>query len=268
MPTQIADPAAPWLERCLRERGIDGWDDPEPDLGVSTRPDRRGTCERGSAILELKSFTTKRLTETLNPGGFSAVSDKVVYGSVRSAISEAARQLKPLKDRGEPLVVVLANPLGAEVRLEEPDDVISAMYGNPAVQFSLDPTGTELEGQGQAICNRDGALTSKHRYISAVVTLHRRTHRKDYENEWAKRNRHRWQGKADRVEAARIVVEAHEEAFAEFEAIEGDYLFARVFSTISAATGEAAAVPRNLFHGPRDEYWACDPETGIYQRVG
>jgi hypothetical protein len=218
--------------------------------------------------MELKSFTTKRLSETLNPGSFSAVSDKVVYGSVRSAISEAARQLKPLKDRGEPLVIVLANPLHAEVCLEEPDDVIYAMYGNPAVQFSLDPTGTELEGQGRAICDRDGALTSKHRYISAVVTLHRRTHRKDYENEWAERNRYRWQGQADRVEAMRIVVEAHEEALAEFEAIEGDYLFARVFSTISAATGEAVAVSHDLFNGSRDEHWTCDSATGIYRRVG
>jgi hypothetical protein len=35
---------------------------------------------------------------------------------------------------------------------------------------------------------------------------------------------------------------------------------------ISAATEEAVEVPKSLFSGPRDEYWAVDLKTGNLER--
>jgi hypothetical protein len=43
--------------------------------------------------------------------------------------------------------------------------------------------------------------------------------------------------------------------------------FVRVFETPGAATGEAVPVRRDLFNGPRDEFWAIDPATGTIASV-
>ena len=57
---------------------------------------------------------------------------------------------------------------------------------------------------------------------------------------------------------------------AEFEPLaqpEGDYFFVRVYSTLSTVTGEATPVPRELFNGPRDQYWTVNPTTMALELV-
>jgi hypothetical protein len=57
---------------------------------------------------------------------------------------------------------------------------------------------------------------------------------------------------------------------AEFDPLEqpeGDFFFVRVYSTISSGKGEAVPVPRDLFSGPRDQYWAVNPATNALELV-
>ena len=118
-----------------------------------------------------------------------ALSNDEVYGSVRNKISAAAKeQLRPVRDRKEALVVVLANPHGVDVPLEQPDDVIAAMYGNQAHSIAVNLPERQSD-DGQLIFTRDGALTAKHRYVSAVATLHRGTHADDARERWYEANR-------------------------------------------------------------------------------
>jgi hypothetical protein len=59
---------------------------------------------------------------------------------------EKADQLRPLAGLGVPLVIVLANPLGADVILDG-QHVIAGMFGNPGFSIPIDPTiGGRAEG--------------------------------------------------------------------------------------------------------------------------
>lgn len=224
---------------------------------------------RGSeaALCEVKEFRTKAQTERLmqNVGRAIMLSDQEQFGAVREAISEAAEQLKPYRDRGEALAAVLANPLEADVSLEQTDDVIAAMYGNPGYRIQFDDQHNVAAEDFTFL--GDGVLTAKHRYISAVITLHYRTNAADFYEAWMDERRPTWAGIEDNVKRAELVIEASNEGKREAEKISGDYLFARVLSTISTVTGEAEPVSRGLFNGPRDEYWAMDERTGELKKV-
>jgi hypothetical protein len=63
--------------------------------------------------------------------------------------------------------------------------------------------------------------------------------------------------------AAVAVLEGRDEALDEAEATRGDYFFVRVYSTISTLTGEAVPVPRSLFCGPGDQYWAMNERSEL-----
>jgi len=55
----------------------------------------------------------------------------VGYRPIRESVKRAAAaQLKPLEPLGFPLIVVLANPHGADVALEPPE-IFFALYGDP-----------------------------------------------------------------------------------------------------------------------------------------
>ena len=71
-------------------------------------------------------------------------------------------------------------------------------------------------------------------------------------------NRHRWDGIEDPGAAMAAILDARDEALEEAEATPGDYFSVRVYSTISTLTREAIPVPRSLFNGPRDQYWAMN----------
>jgi hypothetical protein len=252
-----------WFEEYLRERGLEGGDDHHPNLGPGRRPDYRVSRGADAVICEVKEFTDskldRRFREAVRTGqrGFVASSDEQ-YGSVRKAISRAADQLKDVKDHGEALAIVLANPSGVSVDLDHPTDVIAAMYGNEAVSIAVAPvTGPLPPADPETTFGRDGALTAKHRYLGAVITLHRRTNAKDATETWSKANQHRWAELEDSREATRIVAKAHQEPeYREAAATPGEYYFVHVYSTISSGTGEAVPVPQSIFTGPHDEYWA------------
>jgi hypothetical protein len=220
-----------------------------------------------AAICEVKEFHTRAKTERLmqNIGRAITLSEKEQFGAVREAISEAAAQLRPYRDRGEALAVVLANPHEADVSLEETEDMIAAMYGNPGFRIQFDDQQSVVEENLAFL--RDGVLAAKHRYLSAAITMHYRTNAADFYEAWMQQRRPAWDDIEDNVRRAELVIEASNEGKREAEKISGDYFFVRVLSTISAVTGQAEPVPRDLFDDPRDEYWAMDRATGELERL-
>jgi hypothetical protein len=130
--TSAKETSEDWFEHYLVDHDVDGGDDHHPNLGVSKRPDYRIGRGLPGAICEVKEFTTSGMEKRFAAaaGQPMSLSDKEVYGSVRRKISDAASQLKPLADRDEALVVVLANPHGVHVPLWRVDDIVACMYGN------------------------------------------------------------------------------------------------------------------------------------------
>lgn len=258
-----------WLERYAREQGLGGWDDHHPDLGAKGPcPDYRLSRDQAAAICEVKEFRTRWL-DRLFDGRRGAVttSAKPVYRAVRNAVGDAAKQqLRPYIDRGEPLVIVLANPHGAQVHLDEPNEVLAALYGNPVVQGSVDPA-TGQAGPMRGMYGRDGVLSESHLYIGAVVTLHSRTNADDYWDRWSDENRHKWEGIEDSAKAAKVVLEERTREEGRARIPEGDYLYVHVFETKSSVEGEAAPLSRELFNSERDDRWAYNPETGGWDEL-
>jgi hypothetical protein len=163
------------LQCYLRDRRLSGSDDHEPDLGGPTVPDFLVRYDGGEMLLEVKSFERSRLADRAAVAGRSRafmMGSKEIYGPIRSAVREAARQLKPHQAAGRALVVVLANPKQLAIDLRD-FIICGALYGDPAATFSVDPsTGAAREKPSIAL-TRDGKLTNDHPYISGVVVLHR-----------------------------------------------------------------------------------------------
>jgi hypothetical protein len=113
---------------------------------------------------------------------------KTVYGALRSTIWEKAVQLRPLRGLGVPLIIVLANPLQADVVLDD-RHVPAAMFGNPKFGFTIDSRrGGLAEGTKMRVNLEDygvfrspiwhgGELvgwTNRHPHVSAVAVVHER----------------------------------------------------------------------------------------------
>src|SRR5581483_11896469 len=146
---------------------------------------------------------------------------------------------------GVPLVVVLANPHGADVNLGA-EHVVYALYGNPAVTFAVNPETGEMAEGLSGFADRDGALTAKHSYVSAVITVHERSLEQDWLDDAARRH----PGSA--VEFLRFARDARERG----EIPDGSRRWIHVFHTAAAARGEAVALPETFFDGPGDLAWA------------
>lgn len=240
------------FERYLEEQGYTF--EHEPALGVPKRPDYLVARAGDQALCEVKEFATTSIRDALTGLRVGFLSDKQVFGAVRNQLDAAARQLKPLADRGLPLVVVLANPRGADVSLD-PEDVMAAMYGSPAYSIPIGPEGAT--GDGTYFFNRDGSYTAKAAYISAVVTLHEW----GADQEWADREVERFE---DAWEFLRWAAEERRAG----RVPEGSRRFVHVFHTASAATGEATPLPHTMFNGPDDAAWAVVDGAYVQTRAG
>jgi hypothetical protein len=172
-----------WFERYLSAHGYEY--EYEPDLGVEKRPDFLIERDGLRVVCEVKAFEQvpalqKKLEAATGP--VMASSDEV-YGPMRSAVRQAASQLKPLADSGLPLVVVLANPLDYRVQLDI-KHLIEAMFGNPGWAGAFNAEKGEIEGLNFEY-GRDGKLRTDHPYISAVVILREIDLEEEYRREWA-----------------------------------------------------------------------------------
>lgn len=268
----LKTPAERQFETYLCEVGIAGGDDHHPDLGGGSdarRPDYRISRGDAAAIIELKGFETSPLEDALKAsGGFVVRGTSQELAPTRNKIGEAIKQLRPFRDRPEPLIVGLANPSRLYVPSEDDDDVIAAMYGDQGVRLSIaTPENPDPPDDAERFFGRNGVFGGGlHRYVSAIITLHERTYREDALERWHHNlNSERLSGIEDRKERAVLTAEAtREPAFAEADATPGSYRFVRVFETHHVGT-TAPPVPRDLFAGPRDEFRVYNPETGCVE---
>lgn len=286
-----------WFEQALDERGIAGGDVHQPDLGGAARPDYRihrptpwtrlHARRPESVICEVKGFTETGMSRRLSEAESTLVtdesgrqrrrvmpmmlSDRDVYGTTRNKIIEASkRQLRKYAGRREALAVVVVNPAGVHAPIYEIEDLIAVMYGDPGWAFKVNPETGEAS-KGGPVFGEDGVFGGgRHRYISAVIALQRRTHAADFRERRSAERRDDFASIEDRWErvaaSARAAMEDPLWADAE-DHFPGKYFNVRVVAAPGAITGEAVPVPTNLFTAPSDEYWALNPDTGGLERL-
>jgi hypothetical protein len=156
---------------------------------------------------------------------------------VRAKIKKAARQLKPLADRGMPLIVAVANPYFRPVPFSV-DMMIAAMYGDPSYNFGSD-------GTVRNVLDRNGKLTNDHSYLSAVMVLRQAPGVKRTATDWFNENRLRFSTSEEfAAEVRRLTSERY---FGDEQAVAIDLI-----ETVS----EAPRVPAGLASGPHDTHWA------------
>lgn len=261
--------AEEWFESYLNEREIAGGDDHEPDLGGSARPDYRIGKAGAAAICEVKQFSSSTLESTLEGMSYGCISSHQQYGTVRNKMNEAAkRQLREYADRSDALIIVLANPFGIRVPIYTPDDMLAAMYGDQGYVMEVDASGTGHNGEFAFLDN--GVFGGgHHRYISGIVTLHRRDKAEDAKELWIEENRSRWDDCGDRqaIITAMLEILNSDSSWEEAANTAGHYFFTRTYETAATATGEAVAIPRYLFTGPNDEFWAMNKTNGLLELV-
>lgn len=267
----LKTPAECQFETYLRDVGIDGGDDHEPDLGGGSdarRPDYRVSRGNTAAIIELKGFESSPIEEALeDSGGFLVRDGRQELLPIRNKIGEAVKQLRPYANRPEPLIVCLANPNRLMVPCEDHNEVIAGMYGERGVRVSIStPENPNPPIDPEWFFGRNGVFGGGlHRYVSAVMTLHERTYREDAIERWHQGMKERLADIEDLQERAVLTAEAtREPAFAEADATPGTYRFVRVFETHHVAAS-APPVPRDLFAGPRDEFRAYNPTNGCLE---
>jgi hypothetical protein len=251
-----------WFDGYLRTHGYTF--DVEPDLGITKRPDRLISRDGLRAVCEVKQFDVDPFA------GFrgGAIDE---HKPVRRAVKEAADQLRPLKGRGLPLVVVLANPRGFHVSLGS-KEVVHALYGDDSVVIPIylgsGPTPHDFPRDDyKFIAGRNGQIRNVGKYISAVVILRHRMNEDDFfaqrEHEFVVDYKKRNQGAVD---TAKMLEEAHIAAASilEDEIPPDEYWSVDVIRTVS---DEAALCPESFFNGPRDTLWAYDEATEIMAQV-
>jgi hypothetical protein len=254
-----------WFERYVH--GHDYSYDYEPDLRVSTRPDfvieRAGT----RVVCEVKGFEQpsafkNRLSQAV--GAFMAGDDEI-YRPMRSAVREAARQLKPLAGTGLPLVVVLADPRDHVVLLDI-EHLVEAMFGNPGWTGSLNESTGEVEGLHFAY-GQDGRLRNDHPYISAVLILRKVDLGYEYRQAWGRAwvdGRPRVSWKEHGFEAVATAMQEERKAW-ESHVAEANVPAGYAYKVDVLTTGSASAtpVPDEVFNGPRDRRTIVEREPSV-----
>lgn len=227
----------------------------EPDLGVSKRPDYYLVRHDGSeCVCEIKEFSPDVSLPWMGGRRGGTTSMKKALQPIRDKIRSAAKQLKPLAGGDRALVVVLSNPYGVPISLNE-DEMIWAMYGDPIYAFQVDPaTGGQI-GEARVATGRHGKLRNDHPYVSAVVRLSERERARDFYDDLPERD----------VDVPR---ETHLDAILEAQRSrrvpQGSYMRVDVYKTMSE---QAIPLPASLFDGPNDRLFELDPAACPFVQV-
>lgn len=233
------------FERYLDERGY-RWEHEPDHLGTIKNPDYIVHADGRTLACEVKAFNTEGALAR-KPGRGVAVGSrtmKEVLAPHRDDIKKAAAQLKELRDRGWPLIVVLSNPCGFAVPTH-PRLVIAAMYGDPEMVAPWLPD--DSLGDFTMVAGANGKLRNYHPYISAVAMLQIRPHARAWSAQWIADHRDEY---PDRLALAAGLLEV-----APTQAPKGDDVYLDVVETISAT---AAPLPRDIFDGPLDRRFAAN----------
>lgn len=253
-----------WLQRYAAEHGLEGGDDHQPDLGGSRRPDFRLSSGQNAAIVEVKEFESTYLDTALKgvgPRNMVSTDPEQELETLRRKVRKGADQLREYQGRGEALIVALANPNNLYVGFDN-DDVQAAIHGDLSYTFAVDPRTGGAAEEGRFEYGQNGVFADRRRYVSGVITLHRGTLAQEAINRWHDANRHRWESATEPRERMEAYLAARdEEALEAAGETEGDFYFVSVYESKWVALGEAAQIARDLFNGPRDEFWTVDLAT-------
>jgi hypothetical protein len=258
------------FEAYLTEQGIAYVYEPDwaEEFGTTfaDNPDFFVDPDGGRVVAEVKQFETTRIGDRLaGAGGTATLSDREVFGAIRSKVTNTARdQLRQFDSLGLPLAIVLANPLGADVMLDF-FHIAHALLGNPKVRMKVgpdvppdDPPEAIGEDYGAFLSVRaDGEIVNHHPHVSAVMVVHERLNRED----WIERilaeepDVDEFSGKAEAMLHYLMTVERRE---AEEGSPKGAYHWVDVYDlagnpTAPGFSGEPLA--RSLFNGPRDRWF-------------
>ena len=258
----------------------------EPDyqraLGLSapspTTPDFLVRRDGDRAVCEVRQFEGTAIRDALALAGrYMTTGPEMILKPVRWALVEKAKQLLPLADARVPLVIVLANPRGADVILDQ-GHITAAMFGNASVRFPIDPRiggmpeGAQphlaLEDYGvfRSPVLRDGRIVAwenRNPHVSAVAVVCERLHSTD----WRECILDGYRSVDDTMEAGiDAMFEANREVSARVEAGEeppGAYQWVNLYEL----DGEAAVpVPACWFNGSRDVRYGFRSE-GAYGQL-
>jgi hypothetical protein len=279
------NPAELRFANYLEEHGY-AWShepDYETELGLAapvlTRPDFLIARDGCRAVAEVRQFETTWLRDAFAKvgGGYMSTGSKEVYGPLRLGLIEKANQLRPFADAGLPLLIVVANPIGADVMLDD-HHVMAAMFGNPGFVIPIDPRiggapeGAEMHwrlqdyGVFRSPLFEGGEIrdwVNRNAHVSAVVVAHEREHSVDWREKILSRHR-----ATDRtIDAASVAaLEAFREidaAIARGEEPVGSYRWVTVYEVDSH---EAQPLPDQWFAGARDERYGF-LSNGDYGRL-
>ena len=143
----------------------------EPELDGNKKPDFLIEKLTDQALCEVKEFETQGIFKDLDFESEEAISRPAFKAlrPIRNQIDTAATQLKEYQSLNIPLLVVLSNPLNAQVTLND-QMVISAMFGDPSTVFTI---SENRETQSTDWVGRNGSLRNNHKHISGIVVLER-----------------------------------------------------------------------------------------------
>lgn len=255
--------------------------DYQAELGLAaplaTKPDF--LIERGGhgAVAEVRQFESSVLQNHLSKiGRAGVVRPEKVFGAQRSAMYEKAQQLRPLSGAGVPLLIVLANPLGKLVPLDD-WHVQVAMWGNAAVSVPIDTTtGGAAEGRAPYLqLENYGVFASpvkegdqivgwenRHSRITAVMVVHERPYSDDWREEIFARYRAPDRSRDAAIDAYQEAQHEIDEAIVRGEEPQGSYRWVSVFHVNG---DNAEPLPAYWFDGPRDERYGYT--EGSYGRL-
>lgn len=257
---------AAYMDACGHTYGF------EPDyqvaLGlpapVATKPDFLIERSGVRAVCEVRQFETTRVRDALErAGGYMSTDGKELLVGIRSALFEKAKQLEPFGGLGLPLIVVLSNPLGADVVLDA-HHVPAAMFGNLSVRIPIDPAlggapaGIQphlaLEDYGVfrspvRVAGQSVGRTNRHPHLSGVLIVHERRHSDDWRREVVAQHPPAEDSMAAMTDATLDAMKAVSEAVAAGHEPSGAYQWAD-FYELDGDT--ATPVPADWFRGTRD----------------
>jgi hypothetical protein len=211
-------------------------------------------------VCEVRQFDLGAVDSKLAGMKSGVLSEKDVYGRARLALIEKARQLESLADSGLPLIIVLSNPLGAFVPMDF-QHMTSVLFGNPKWTIPIDTETGRAAGPGQFIVEDYGAFLSlfkdeqgerfiwRHPHVSAVATLHHRTHEQDFIDQVMARHPVDDSGFDAAARAAFAALQEVNSAREKGLVPDGEYQWLEVYELNGA---RSTPLPRNFFAGPRD----------------
>ena len=235
------------FDAYLRENGYVS--EFEPDWRVrldlprapTTCPDFLVSRGASRAVCEVRGFETEGIRKHLAGWiGVATLSERQRFGPLRWALAEKAKQLIPFAGSGLPLVIVLSNPLGAGVML---DDVSVCA----AMRIALSPPGAP----------------NSHPHVSGVVVVHERRHADDWiDGALATATPPATRtiaGAVDRIFDALPLIAARRAAG---EEPPGSYRWLDVYEV----RGSTTPLPTDWFDGERDRRYGVSPD-GSYARL-